>query len=90
MKKATIILIGGLLLIALAGTAIAETASTPQIPVPNGPNQEFYQEMYNYCHGQNGQNGMMGQYYGNGNNGAAPQGFGGMMGGSGYGSMMGW
>jgi len=30
--------------------------------LPNGPNQEFYQEMYNYCHGQNG---MMGQYYGN-------------------------
>jgi len=81
MKKATIILIGGLLLIALAGTAIAETNNpAPQVPVPNGPNQEFYQEMYNYCHGQNGQNGMMGQYYGNGNNGAAPQGFGGMMG----------
>jgi len=30
---------------------------------------------------------MMNGYYGNG---AAPQGFGGMMGGSGYGPMMGW
>jgi len=78
MKKATIILIGGLLLIALAGTAIAETNTpAPQVPVANGPNQDFYQEMYNYCYGQNG---MMGQYYGNENNGTAPQGFGGMMG----------
>ncbi|MFZ5945852.1 MAG: hypothetical protein ACOYVD_17305 [Bacillota bacterium] len=84
MKKATIILIGGLLLIAFAGTAIAETAPAPQVPVPNGPNQEFYQQMWNFCHGQNG---MMNGYYGNG---AAPQGFGGMMGGSGYGPMMGW
>jgi hypothetical protein len=37
--------------------------------------------MYAYCHGPNG---MMSQYFGNG---AAPQGFGGMMGG--YGGMMG-
>jgi len=86
MKKATIILIGGLLLIALAGTAIAETI-TPKAPIPgqDPSSQEFYQQMYEYCHGTNG---VMNGYFGNGNNGAAPQGVGGMMGG--YGSMMGW
>jgi len=84
MKKATTILMVGLLLMAFAGTAIAETQTpAPEVPVPN---QDFYQQMWNYCHGSNG---MMNGYYG-GNNGAAPQGFGGMMGGSGYGSMMGW
>jgi len=86
MKKATIILIGGLLLIALAGTAIAETI-TPQAPIPgqDPSSQEFYQQMYEYCHGTNG---VMNGYFGIGNNGAVPQGVGGMMGG--YGSMMGW
>jgi len=73
MKKASIILIGGLLLIALAGTAIADT-DTPQapVPVPDGQNQEFFQQMYEYCHGPNG---VMNKYFGNGGNGAAPQGF---------------
>ncbi|MFZ7103998.1 MAG: hypothetical protein ACOWWO_15270 [Peptococcaceae bacterium] len=85
MKKATIILVVGALLIVLAGTAVAETNNPA--PAPNAPNQEFLQQMWNYCHGQNGM--MNGYYYGNGN-GAAPQGFGGMMGGYGYGSMMGW
>jgi len=75
MKKATIILMVGLLLIAITGTAIAET-QTPAPQVLNGPNQDFYQQMWNFCHGSNG---MMNGYYG-GNNGAAPQGFGGMMG----------
>jgi hypothetical protein len=83
VKKAVIILIGGLLLIALAGTAIADTKA-PQAPLPNVPDQEFFQQMWNYCHGPNG---MMNYYYGNG---AVPQGFGGMMGGYGYGPMMGW
>jgi len=84
MKKATTILLVGLLLIAFAGTAIAET-QTPAPQVPNGPNQDFYQQMWNFCHGPNG---MMNQYFGNG---TAPQGyFGGMMGGNGFGSMMGW
>jgi hypothetical protein len=91
-KKATTILIVGLLLIAFAGTAIAESQPpAPQVPVPNAPNQDFYQQMWNFCHGPNG---MMNQYYGNG---AAPQSYGmmgrmmrGMMGGNGFGGMMGW
>lgn len=83
MKKAGIILIGGLLLILMAGTAIAETVA-PQapMPVPDAANQEFYQQMYEYCHGPIG---MMNKYFG-GNNGAASQGFFGRM----MGGMMGW
>lgn len=77
MKKAGIILIAGLMLMVVAGTAIAEI-STPEVPVPTPDvqNQEFYQQMYEYCHGSNG---MMNGYFGDGNNGAT-QGFGGMMG----------
>ncbi|NLT95105.1 MAG: hypothetical protein GXW85_06155 [Clostridia bacterium] len=82
MKKAAIILLGGLVFIALAGTAIAETVA-PQVPVsvPDAQNQDFYKQMYEYCHGPNG---MMNRCFG-GNYGTAPQGFGPMMGG-----MMGW
>lgn len=76
MKKATTILLVGLLLMAFAGTVMAETQTpTPQVPVPN---QDFFQQMWNLCHGPNG---MMNGYLG-GNNNAAPQGF--------FGRMMGW
>ena len=52
------------------------------MPVPDAANQEFYQQMYEYCHGPIG---MMNKYFG-GNNGAASQGFFGRM----MGGMMGW
>ncbi|MBZ4655336.1 MAG: hypothetical protein JG781_2695 [Peptococcaceae bacterium] len=95
MKKSIIFLVVGLLLIGIAGTAIAAsdsqdtTAQAPviqtpqsQAPVPPQPGQDFWQQMYAYCHGPNG--GVMSQFFGNG---YAPQGFSGMMGG--YGGMMG-
>jgi hypothetical protein len=86
MKKAGIILIVGLLLVALAGTAIAETvAPKAPVPAPDVSSQEFYQQMYEFCQGPNG---MMNRCFGDGNNGAAPQGFGGM--GGMMSRMMGW
>lgn len=81
MKKAGIILIVGLLLMVMAGTAIAQS-NTPEAPLPkfDGQDQETLQKMYDYCHGPNG---VMNKYYDDGNNEAAPQGFAGMMGGNG-------
>lgn len=84
MKKSVILTVSALLVLGLlASVSFAETPNQVQPPFP-GQNQEFFQQMWNYCHGPNG---MMNYYYGNGNM-PAPQGYygGGMMGGG----MMGW
>ncbi|MDK2823616.1 MAG: hypothetical protein PWQ67_150 [Clostridia bacterium] len=80
MKKSLVLTLAGLLILGLlATTAFAETANQVAPQFPQAPNQEFFQQMWNFCHGPNG---MMNYYYGNGNVPAAPQGF--------YGGMMGW
>jgi len=81
MKKSVILMVTALLVLGLLATvAFADTPKQVQPPFPQGQDQEFFQQMWNYCHGPNG---MMNYYYGNGNV-PAPQGnFGGM-------GMMGW
>jgi len=73
MKKVLIFLVMSVLLIAVAGTALAATDG--QVPAPTPSDQELYQQMYDACHGPNG---FMSKYYADGN---VPQGYGGMMGG---------
>lgn len=75
MKKGLILLVVGVMLIVMAGTALAATVE--EKPIPGQSREEYYQEMYEACHGPNG---FMTRYYNNGDvNGALQQGYG-MMG----------
>lgn len=62
MKKGLILLVIGLLLIGVAGTALAATVG--KAPSAKQSAQELYQQMYEACHGPNG---YMTKYFGNGN-----------------------
>ncbi|MEL7565732.1 MAG: hypothetical protein AAGU27_12695 [Dehalobacterium sp.] len=73
MKKVLVLLVVSLLLIVVAGTALA--ANDGQVPTPTPSDQELYQQMYDACHGPNG---FRSKYFADGN---APMGYGGMMGG---------
>lgn len=78
MKKGLGLLIIGLVMLGVAGTALA--AANDTTPVPDTSSPDYYQQMYNACHGPNG---YMSKYFGSGNQ---QQNYGGMMGG--YGGMM--
>ena len=51
-----------LLILGVAAVSFAEVKATQseQIPVPERSDQEFYENMWEFCHGENG---MMNQYF---------------------------